>query len=97
VASSATVEADATKKGDGGRIIIWSDIKDPKGLTTVGGHLGARGGSEGGNGGFIETSGFKIDFTNPTAKNVLEYEIENDDGKTERFWTYFLRVVTPSQ
>jgi len=35
----------------------------------------------------------EFDFTHPTAKNVLEYEIENDDGKTERFWTYFLRVA----
>ena len=32
-------------------------------------------------------------FTNPTAKNVLEYEIENDDGKTERFWAYFLKIA----
>jgi hypothetical protein len=32
-------------------------------------------------------------FTNPTAKNVLRYEIENDDGKTERFWTYFLKIA----
>jgi ferritin len=31
------------------------------------------------------------EFTNPTAKNVLRYEIENDDGKTELFWSYFLR------
>jgi hypothetical protein len=30
-------------------------------------------------------------FTNPTAKNVLRYEIENDDGQTELFWTYFLK------
>jgi hypothetical protein len=31
------------------------------------------------------------EFTNPTAKNVLHYEIENDDGETELFWSYFLR------
>ncbi len=30
-------------------------------------------------------------FTNPTAKNVLRYEIENDDGEAELFWDYFLR------
>lgn len=33
----------------------------------------------------------EFDFTHPTAKNVLEYEIENDDGETELFWNYFLR------
>lgn len=31
------------------------------------------------------------EFTNPTAKNVLRYEIENDDGEMELFWEYFLR------
>lgn len=31
------------------------------------------------------------EFTNPTAKNVLRYEIENDDGEAELFWDYFLR------
>lgn len=30
-------------------------------------------------------------FTNPTAKNVLRYEIKNDDGDTELFWGYFLK------
>jgi hypothetical protein len=33
------------------------------------------------------------EFTNPTAKNVLRYEIENDDGEAELFGTYFLREV----
>ena len=31
-----------------------------------------------------------FEFTNPTAKNVLVYEIENDDGEAEKFWPYFL-------
>ena len=31
------------------------------------------------------------EFTNSTAKNVLRYEIENDDGESELFWDYFLR------
>lgn len=35
----------------------------------------------------------EFDFTHPTAKNVLEYEIDIDDGKTERFWTYFLKIA----
>lgn len=32
-------------------------------------------------------------FTNPTAKNVLRYEIENGDGQTELFWSYFLKIA----
>jgi ferritin len=31
-----------------------------------------------------------FEFTNPTAKNVLVYEIENDEGEAEKFWPYFL-------
>ena len=31
------------------------------------------------------------EFINSTAKNVLRYEIENNDGKTELFWDCFLR------
>lgn len=33
------------------------------------------------------------EFTNPTARNVLRYEIENDDGQTELFLNYYLREV----
>lgn len=33
------------------------------------------------------------EFTNPTAKDVLHYEIKNDDGETELFWNYFLREL----
>ncbi|MBT8634578.1 hypothetical protein [Polynucleobacter paneuropaeus] len=35
----------------------------------------------------------EFDFTHPTAKNVLEYEIENDDGEAELFWNYFLKIA----
>ena len=31
------------------------------------------------------------ELINSTAKNVLRYEIENDDGENELFWDYFLR------
>ncbi|NES20793.1 MAG: CHAT domain-containing protein, partial [Symploca sp. SIO3E6] len=40
--------------GDGGRVIVWSDD-----TTRVYGDISARGGSNSGNGGFIETSGVK--------------------------------------
>ena len=47
----AEIKADATVNGDGGKIILWSDE-----YTGFYGDLFARGGEEGGNGGFIETS-----------------------------------------
>ena len=52
----ASISADATERGDGGRIILWSDV-----ATRAFGSLSARGGSLGGNGGFIETSGRWLD------------------------------------
>jgi filamentous hemagglutinin family protein len=55
VDSNTTIDADATGNGDGGSIVLWSD-----GLTAFAGSLTARGGPLGGNGGFIETSGYNL-------------------------------------
>lgn len=52
----ARVFADAVTQGDGGRVILWSDE-----TTRFHGQIFARGGTQGGSGGFIETSG-KIDL-----------------------------------
>ncbi|NJK35908.1 MAG: filamentous hemagglutinin N-terminal domain-containing protein [Oscillatoriales cyanobacterium SM2_2_1] len=52
VAPNATIRADAGALGDGGRVIVWSDV-----ATTFAGLITARGGSVAGNGGFVETSG----------------------------------------
>lgn len=54
VASDVTVRADATRDGDGGRIVVWGDQ-----VARVFGDLSARGGAEGGDGGFVETSGLE--------------------------------------
>ncbi|MEE8508600.1 MAG: filamentous hemagglutinin N-terminal domain-containing protein, partial [Myxococcota bacterium] len=51
VSEDSQVRADALSKGDGGQIVVWSDE-----ITRVHGDLSARGGVEGGDGGFIETS-----------------------------------------
>jgi filamentous hemagglutinin family protein len=52
VDGAASVKADATGQGDGGRVIVWSD-----GVTRMRGTISARGGASGGDGGFAEVSG----------------------------------------
>jgi filamentous hemagglutinin family protein len=51
IAPTATIAANATAQGNGGRVIIWSEQG-----TQVYGTIQARGGATGGNGGFVETS-----------------------------------------
>ncbi len=46
------IAADALSRGNGGRVIVWSDR-----LTIFQGQISARGGPEGGDGGFAEVSG----------------------------------------
>lgn len=52
VAEGATISADALRVGHGGKAVVWADQ-----ATRMYGSILARGGAEGGNGGFIETSG----------------------------------------
>ncbi|MDB5860008.1 MAG: hypothetical protein JWQ76_3697, partial [Ramlibacter sp.] len=59
VDAQATIKADATQQGDGGRVIVWSDE-----ATRMHGQISARGGAQGGNGGFAEVSGKQyLEFT----------------------------------
>lgn len=48
----ATLKSDATDNGDGGKVIVWAND-----AARAYGHISARGGANGGNGGFVETSG----------------------------------------
>jgi hypothetical protein len=57
VGKDAVIKADATGLGDGGKVIVWSDE-----ATRVYGSISARGGANGGNGGFVETSGHRLDM-----------------------------------
>ena len=55
VAEGAAIDADALTNGNGGDVAIWSD-----GTTIFDGTITARGGSGGGNGGTVETSGKEL-------------------------------------
>ena len=60
IGQGAVLDASAIKDGDGGEIVVWSDITNPDSVTTVAGTLLASGGREGGDGGDIETSGTEL-------------------------------------
>jgi len=60
--TGSTIRADALGSGDGGTIVLSSDSQ----LATHG-TLSARGGPQAGNGGFIETSGRRVDISGLTA------------------------------
>jgi autotransporter-associated beta strand protein len=52
VGPGVQISADAITQGDGGHVVVWSEV-----ATQFLGSISARGGSSGGNGGLIETSG----------------------------------------
>ncbi len=52
VEAGATIRADASEAGDGGRVVVWADE-----TTVYRGEISARGGPAGGDGGFVEVSG----------------------------------------
>ncbi|MCH1430703.1 MAG: filamentous hemagglutinin N-terminal domain-containing protein, partial [Chlamydiales bacterium] len=62
-AERVKITANALKKGNGGRVILWAND-----TTIFYGDIEAKGGSEGGDGGFVEVSG----------KEYLEYEGTTD-------------------
>ncbi|WP_295523214.1 filamentous hemagglutinin N-terminal domain-containing protein, partial [Limnohabitans sp. Rim8] len=62
MAEGASIEANATGAGDGGTVVLWSDVHKPKGLTRVEGRIEAKP-SGTGQGGQIETSGHGLEVT----------------------------------
>ena len=76
VEKNTLIDASSTKTGDGGKIVIWSDIKDQDSVTKVNGTLKAK--SIDGAGGKIETSGavintdgIKVDASSQKGKGGL--------------------------
>lgn len=54
VSGNSAINADSLIDGNGGRVVVWADQ-----LTGFHGNISARGGSNSGNGGFVEVSGKK--------------------------------------
>jgi hypothetical protein len=57
----ASINASALAKGDGGKVVLWSDVHDHASLTSVSGEIIATAGLLGGDGGKVETSGRVLD------------------------------------
>uniref|UniRef100_Q3ARR0 Filamentous hemagglutinin-like protein n=1 Tax=Chlorobium chlorochromatii (strain CaD3) TaxID=340177 RepID=Q3ARR0_CHLCH len=61
VMPGALLQANATGNGNGGTVVVWSDVNNPLSVTRAYGTFEAYGGLLGGNGGRIETSGHWLD------------------------------------
>ncbi|MBU3557060.1 autotransporter-associated beta strand repeat-containing protein, partial [Polynucleobacter sp. Ross1-W9] len=57
---NVTIDASATDNGNGGKVVIWSDVTNANSSTNVYGSIFTRGGANGGDGGQIETSGHAL-------------------------------------
>ncbi|MFZ9743176.1 MAG: beta strand repeat-containing protein, partial [Chitinophagaceae bacterium] len=57
------IDASALSNGNGGVVVIWSDISNSKSKTEFFGNVDVRGGVNGGAGGLVETSGSTIEFS----------------------------------
>jgi filamentous hemagglutinin family protein len=69
--TGAKIDASATQTGNGGKVVLWSDIHITNALTQVDGEILARGGLEGGDGGHIETSAASVDIGPHAVFNTL--------------------------
>jgi filamentous hemagglutinin family protein len=57
------IDASATVLGDGGKVVLWSDVGRDASQTQAHGNITARGGAYGGKGGMVETSGHYLDVS----------------------------------
>lgn len=81
VDADSSISANATQKGDGGTIVVWSDS-----TTNFLGQASANGGRRGGDGGLIETSG-KINL------NIVGAKVEAKAGRNGQGGLWLLDPV----
>jgi filamentous hemagglutinin family protein len=68
--AGSQIQANATQAGDGGKVVLWSDVHKNGGTTSVAGAIQAQGGIDGGNGGKVETSGASLSIAKTAAVNA---------------------------
>jgi filamentous hemagglutinin family protein len=75
IGKNIILNADSTNNGNGGKIIVWADNN-----TSYNGHISAKGGIIGGDGGFVEISGKKhLDF-NGTVSTIAQNKQNGKNG-----------------
>ena len=63
---TSEISANATKEGDGGKVVAWSGVDKSDSVTKVDGKISAEGKGKNTKGGKIETSGRKLDIAEKT-------------------------------
>lgn len=71
VEHSGSIDVSAAKVGAGGTAILLASLDNPDSRTMVSGSIAARGGSDAGNGGFIETSATHLKIADSAAIDTL--------------------------
>ncbi len=69
--SSITSDAAPASAGSGGRIEVIADLANPASSTQVDGTLSAKGGQQGGDGGFVETSASQLKIADTARASTL--------------------------
>ena len=67
------INASASGNGDGGAVVLWSDIFDLESKTLVNGEIYANGGMRGGDGGSVETSGHFLDINDARVSTLAPF------------------------
>ena len=92
MSEGAVIDASALVNGDGGKVVLWSDIHTANSVTKVDGRIDAKGGVLSGNGGQVETSGKLLNIGD--AISVSTKASKGHDGEwlldPEHLW-----IITP--
>ncbi|MCW4627865.1 filamentous hemagglutinin N-terminal domain-containing protein [Marinomonas rhodophyticola] len=73
---TSQISANATTLGDGGKVVVWSDIKNADSVTKVAGNLSAQGKGKNTKGGKIETSGSVLNVAKGTTVKASEWLLD---------------------
>ncbi|PJE54813.1 two-partner secretion domain-containing protein [Marinomonas sp. BSi20584] len=73
---TSQISASVTTQGDGGKVVVWSDIKNADSVTKVAGNIRAKGLGENANGGKVETSGHVLNVAKGTTVEAAEWLLD---------------------